>query len=137
MEEKIQLEVVTPYGPVLRKKVDEVVAQSTEGEFGVLPGHAPFITSLEIGMLTYKNGPTVEHMFINSGYAHIEAGTLSVIANSAEKVEDINIERAKEAKKRAEERLKSAESIDTNWIEAALKRATTRIQIVSGPGSPK
>ena len=67
--EKIKLDIVTPYGLIFRDDVDEVTAAGSEGEFGVLPGHAPFLTTLKIGMLTYKKGNEVRYIFVNSGFA--------------------------------------------------------------------
>jgi F-type H+-transporting ATPase subunit epsilon len=129
MENKLKLEIVTPYGLVLSDEVDEVTTSGSEGEFGVLPGHVPFITTLKIGMLTYKKGTEVRYVFVNSGYAEVGPDKVVVLADSAEKSEDIDVERAKAAMKRAEERLKKAEEIDFARAESSLERASARIQI--------
>lgn len=129
MENKIKLEIVTPYGIVLSEDVDEITATGIEGEFGVLPGHVPFITSLNIGILTYKKGSYTGYIFVNSGYAEVSPNKVIVLADSAEKAEDIDVERAIAAKKRAEERLKEAEKIDFARASAALARASVRIQL--------
>ncbi|MEW6162644.1 MAG: F0F1 ATP synthase subunit epsilon [Nitrospirota bacterium] len=127
--EKLKLEIVTPDGLKFSEDVDEVVASGSEGEFGVLPGHAPFLTTLKIGMVTYKKGNEVGYVFVNKGYAEVGPDKVVVLADSAELAEDIDVERAKAAMKRAEERLKKTEEIDFARAESALERATTRIQI--------
>lgn len=129
MENKLKLDIVTPYGFVLSEDIDEVTLTGSEGEFGVLPGHVPFITTLNIGMLIFKKGSESKIVFVNSGYAEVLPDKVTILAESAEKSEDINIERALAAKKRAEERLKQAEKIDYVRAMAALNRATIRIQV--------
>lgn len=129
MENKLKLEIVTPYGLVLSDEVNEITAAGSEGEFGVLPGHVPFVTTLKIGMLTIKKDNKTEYVFVNSGYAEILPDKVVILADSAERAEDIDVERAKAAMKRAEERLKQAEKIDFARAMAALERATVRIQI--------
>jgi F-type H+-transporting ATPase subunit epsilon len=129
MENKLKLVIVTPNGHTLCDDVDEVTAVGSEGEFGVLPGHAPFLTTLKIGMLVYKKGNEVGYIFVNSGFAEVGPDKVTVLADSAEKAEDIDVERAKAAMKRAEERLKKMEEIDFTRAEAALERATTRIHV--------
>jgi F-type H+-transporting ATPase subunit epsilon len=129
MENKLRLEIVTPYGLVLSDDVNEITATGTEGEFGVLPGHVPFVTTLKIGMLTLKKDNKTEYVFVNSGYAEVLPDKVVILADSAERAEDIDVERAKAAMKRAEERLRQAEKIDFARAMAALERATVRIQI--------
>jgi F-type H+-transporting ATPase subunit epsilon len=129
MENKLRLEIVTPYGLIFSGEVEEVVASGSEGEFGVLPNHIPFITTLKIGMLTYKKGNETGYFFVNSGYAEVGPDKVLILADSAEKSEDIDIERAKVAIKRAEERLKEVEKFDQARATASLERAVTRIQI--------
>ncbi len=129
MAEKLTLDIVTPYGHVFTEEVDEIVAVGTEGEFGVLPDHAPFLTTLEIGMLTIKNGSESRYFFVNSGYAEVGPDKVTVLADSAEKSEDIDVERAIEAKKRAEDRLKQVEKIDEARATVSLKRSVMRSQV--------
>lgn len=128
-EGKLILEIVTPQGLVFSEEVDEVTASGSEGEFGVLPGHVPFVTTLKVGILVCKNGSESKYFFVNWGYAEVGPDKVMVLADSAERAEDIDIERAKAAMKRAEERLKKAEEIDFVRAESALERAVTRIQI--------
>lgn len=129
MGNKILLEIVTPHGLIYSGEVDEVTAKGSEGEFCVLPGHVPYVTTLKVGMLMCKTGKEAVNFFVNWGYAEIVADKVLILADSAEKSEEIDVERAKEAIKRAEERLKNCEECDFHRAEASLERATTRIQI--------
>ncbi len=128
-EGRLLLEIVTPQGLIFSEEVDEVTASGSEGEFGVLPGHVPFVTTLKIGILTCKKGNEVRYFFVNWGYSEVGAEQVLVLADSAEKSEDIDIERAKAAMKRAEERMKKAEEIDFARAESSLERAVTRVQV--------
>jgi F-type H+-transporting ATPase subunit epsilon len=129
MAEKLTLDIVTPYGHVFTDEVDEIVASGSEGEFGVLPDHVPFLTTIKVGMLTYKKGSETGHFFINSGYAEVGPDKVTILADSAEKSEDIDVERAQAAMKRAEERLKKAEEIDEAQATAAIERSIMRVQV--------
>lgn len=129
MENKLKLEIVTPYGSVMNEDVDEITASGTDGEFGVLHGHVPFITTLKAGMLKYKKDDEIKYVFINSGYAEVSSDKVIVLADSAECAEDIDIERAIAAKKRAEERLAQTEKIDFARALAAFNRSIIRMQI--------
>lgn len=131
MAEKMKLEIVTPYSKVLDMEVDEVTATGKLGEFGVLPGHAPFLTSLKIGELTYKNNGITEHMALNWGYFEIQDDRIIVLVETAEVSDQIDYERAKAALGRAEEALKklSPEDKQHKIYEAALERAIIRMQV--------
>ncbi len=129
MAETLTLDIVTPYGHIFTEEVEEVLAPGAEGEFGVLPEHSPFLTTLKIGILTYKKGSETGHVFINWGYAEVGPDKVTILADSAEKSEEIDVERAKEAMKRAEERLKQAADIDEARATAAVERAAARIHL--------
>lgn len=129
MDNKIRLDVVTPYGLVLSEDVDELTATGSEGEFGVLPGHVPFITTLKIGMLIIKKDGQTGYVFVSSGYAEVTFDKVVVLADSAERAEDIDVDRAVAARQRAEELMRQAEKIDFGRATAAIERATIRIQI--------
>jgi F-type H+-transporting ATPase subunit epsilon len=131
MAEKMKLEIVTPYKKVVDMEVEEVTATGKLGEFGVLPGHAPFLTSLRIGELAYKYAGKVEHMALNWGYFEIKDDKIIVLVETAEAAEEIDVERAKAALGRAEEKLKhlTAEDKQFKVYEAALERAITRVQV--------
>ena len=136
MAEKMKLEIVTPYSKVVDMEVDEVTATGKLGEFGVLPGHAPFLTSLRIGELVYKNNGVIEHMALNWGYFEIKDDKIIVLVETAERSEDIDLKRARAALGRAEEKLKHLTPEDKQFkvYEAALERAVIRVQ-VAGKGT--
>ncbi|MBI4847562.1 MAG: F0F1 ATP synthase subunit epsilon [Nitrospirae bacterium] len=129
MAEKLKLDIVTPYGHVFTDEVDEIVAAGSEGEFGVLPEHVPFLTTLKVGMLTYKKGSETGYFFISGGYSEVGPDNVTILADSAERSDSIDVERAKAAMKRAEERLKQAEKFDQARATSALERAIARIQV--------
>ena len=127
--DSLKLEIVTPHGLVFSGDADEVTVAGTEGEFGVLPGHAPLMAMLKIGILVAKTGGKQQYFFVNSGYAEAGPDKVLIMADSAERAEDISLERALAARQRAEERLKKQENVDFARAESALERATSRIQI--------
>jgi len=131
MAEKMKLEIVTPYRKVVDAEVEEVTATGKLGEFGVLPGHAPFLTSLKIGELAYKYDGKVEHMALNWGYFEIRDDRIIILVETAETAEEIDVERAKAALGRAEEKLKHLTTEDKQFkvYEAALERAVIRVQV--------
>ena len=133
MAEKLKVELVTPYKKVLSEEVDEITATGALGEFGVLPGHAPFLTSLKIGELAYKKDGAVFHMALNWGYFEVENDKVTVLVETAERADEIDLERAKAAMGRAEAELKSLTPEDKNFRieEAALERALIRVQVAA------
>ena len=133
MAEKLKVELVTPYKKVLSEEVDEITATGALGEFGVLPGHAPFLTSLKIGELAYKKDGVMVHMALNWGYFEVENDTVTVLVETAERADEIDLERATAAMGRAEQELKSLTPEDKNFRiqEAALERALIRVQVAS------
>jgi len=128
-ESKLKLDIVTPYGLILSEDVEEVTCTGSEGDSGVLPGHVPFFTTLKVGMLAYKKGTATKYVFVNWGYAEVGPDRVMVLADSAEKSEDIDPDRAKAAMKRAEERLKKTEEFDFARSSSSLERAVARVQI--------
>jgi F-type H+-transporting ATPase subunit epsilon len=138
---RILLEVVTPERQVLSTEVDEVSAPGALGYFGVLPGHTPFITTLGVGELRYRSGNQWEYLSITWGYAEVLPNKVTVLTETAEMAEEIDIERAERAKRRAEERLRewstTVADIDFERASAALERALTRLEVARkrvGPG---
>jgi F-type H+-transporting ATPase subunit epsilon len=133
MAEKIALEVVTPERRVLGDDVEAVYAPGFEGEFGVLPGHAPLLCLLRIGELRYyKNGDEIR-LAISGGFAEVDQERMRVLAETAEFSEEIDVDRAEAAKSRAEKRLEeidpSERPDDFSRAELALKRALIRLQV--------
>jgi F-type H+-transporting ATPase subunit epsilon len=133
MAEMLKLSLVTPYKKVLEEDVDEITATGAIGEFGILPGHAPFLSSLKIGEFSYKVGNRVEHIAVNWGYFEIEDDKVTVLVETAEMAAEIDLDRAKAAEKRAEEALKKLSPEDKSYkvMEAALERALIRVQVAS------
>ena len=131
MAEKLKLEMVTPYKRVLSEEVDEVTAPGSIGEFGVLPDHTSLLTTLIIGELTYKQGGETFHVAVNWGYVEVEENVMTVLVETAEPADQIDVERAKAALGRAEEALKKLSSEDKEFkvMEAALERALIRVQV--------
>jgi F-type H+-transporting ATPase subunit epsilon len=107
MAGKILLEVVTPEKQLLSQQVDEVIAPGSEGEFGVLPGHCHFLSTLKIGELRYRVGDQTSHMAILWGYAEVTPTKVTIMAEVAEKAEDIDVERATAKVEEAERRLQA------------------------------
>ncbi|HEX9874248.1 MAG TPA: F0F1 ATP synthase subunit epsilon [Deferrimonas sp.] len=131
MAEKLRLEMVTPYKKVLSQEVDEIVAPGVIGEFGVLPGHTPMLTTLKIGELTYRQGAESYHVAVNWGYVEVENDTVTVLVETAEPADEIDLDRARLALGRAEEALKRLGPEDKEFIvmQAALERAMIRIMV--------
>ncbi|OGQ99056.1 MAG: ATP synthase F1 subunit epsilon [Deltaproteobacteria bacterium RIFOXYD12_FULL_57_12] len=136
MAEKIRLEVVTPKGAVLDKDVDIVTAPGYGGEFGVLANHAPFLSTIKIGTLTYKEGDRAAHLMISGGFCEVSNNKISFLVESAEVGHEIDVDRALRAKERAEKRLAQAqqqqEKLDRTRAEAALQRALARLKVAKG-----
>ena len=131
MAEMLRLEMVTPYKQVLAVDVDEVTAPGTLGEFGILPGHTPLLTTLKIGELTYRIGTEIFHVAVNWGYVEVENDKVTVLVETAEPADQIDLVRAKEALSRAETAIKSMSPEDVEFVqmEASLERALIRIQV--------
>ena len=131
MAEKLMMDLVTPYRKVLSIEVDEITATGSLGEFGVLPGHAPFLTSLKIGELSYKHDGKFEHLALNWGYFEVEDDKVTILVETAEQADEIDLERAKTAVLRAEEAMKKLLPEDKDFLmyELALERALIRVQV--------
>ena len=133
MAENIRLEVVTPEKEVVNDMVQIVMAPGSLGEFGVLSGHTPYMTSLITGAIHYRDESGKDQfVFVSGGFAEALPDKVTVLAESAEKMEDIDPQRAKEAMQRAEERLvetRAKEEVDRARARAALDRAMMRVRI--------
>ena len=127
------LEVVTPAKAVVNEEVQTVVAPGVLGEFGVLIGHTPFLTTIQTGGIRYVDAQGKEHhVFVSGGFAEALPDKVTILAESAERRKDIDLERAKAALKRAEERMAQKDKddkIDAVRAEAALRRALVRIKL--------
>ena len=133
MAGNIRLEVVTPETYVVDEEAQIVVAPGSLGEFGVLIGHTPFLTTLKAGEMHYTDASGAQrYVFVSGGFAEALPDKVTVLAESAERRSDIDVDRAKAAMERAQERLDQsrAEDIDFNRAKAALERALHRIRLV-------
>jgi F-type H+-transporting ATPase subunit epsilon len=132
--ERLTVELATPTRMVVAAEVDEVVVPGSEGYFGVLPGHAPFLATLGIGELTYRVGRDEHHVALACGFAEVRNDKVIILADVAETPADIDRARAEAARERAEARLAGRAGQDeTNYARAmaALARALTRLQVAS------
>jgi F-type H+-transporting ATPase subunit epsilon len=134
-------ELATPTRMLLSVEADEVVAPGVEGYFGVLPGHAAFLTTLAPGLVTYRSGQTETHLAVAGGFAEVTGERVMILAENAERPEEIDRERAERARQRAELRLQGRspegleEDIDFPRALEALARALTRLLVASRAGS--
>ncbi|OEU67557.1 MAG: ATP synthase F1 subunit epsilon [Desulfobacterales bacterium PC51MH44] len=131
MAENITLEVVTPEKALISEEAEIVVAPGTLGEFGVLIGHTPFLTSLKTGIIHYKDASGAErYVFVSGGFAEALPDKVTVLAESAERMRDIDTERAKAAMERAQKRLESEDKdVDFTRAKAALERSMYRLKL--------
>ena len=134
MAENITLEVVTPEKIVVSEEAQIVASPGSLGEFGVLSGHTPFLTTLKTGIIRYTDANGKErYVFVSGGFAEALPDKVTVLAESAERRKDIDPERAKEALARAEKRLaedRSRDDIDFSRARGSLERAAVRIRLV-------
>jgi F-type H+-transporting ATPase subunit epsilon len=132
MADTFELEIVTPEKLVVRDVAEEMQIPARNGYIGVLPGHAPLITELDVGEITYRSAGTTAILSVAWGFAEVLPTKVTILAESAEKPEEIDVERAREAKQRAEERLQGGHSdIDYERALNALHRAETRLDVAA------
>ena len=125
-----KLDIVTAERVVFSDEVDEVVAPGVEGQLGILPHHAPLLTTLLPGELMIKRGGEEFYLAISGGFIEVRPDRIIVLADAAEREEEIDIARAEEAKRRAEARLaERAPGVDMARAEAALRRSLARIRV--------
>jgi F-type H+-transporting ATPase subunit epsilon len=130
----IDLQIVTPDRLLVREQVDEVQIPGSEGYLGVLPGHTPLLASLAVGELWYRKGAEKTYLSIAFGFAEVLPDRVTILARLAERAEDIDVERAEIARKRAEERLTAKSDIDYERARIALLKSLTRLQVSSRIG---
>jgi F-type H+-transporting ATPase subunit epsilon len=129
--EKILLEIVTPERLLLKEEVDELQIPGKNGYLGILPGHAPLISQLQIGELSYKKDKVSRSLSLVNGFCEVLPDKVVILAEKAEKAEEIDVARATASKDRAEKRLEdfSRPDIDFHRAEISLQRALTRVQV--------
>ena len=129
-----ELVVVTPEGQAFRDMVDTVVLPGTEGYFGVLDGHEPFLTGLQIGVMELEQGGTTLHAAVSRGYANVQADAVTVMVGTCEFAHDIDVERATTARERAQRQLEEMRQTEAgedlyDEYQEAFSRAITRIAV--------
>lgn len=126
------LDIVTPERPLVHLEVDEVEIPGAEGYFGVLPGHAPLLATLQVGELWYRVGQEKFYLSIAFGFAEVQPDRVTLLTQIAEKAEEIDVVRAQQAKARAEERLsKGVSDIDFERARIALLKSLIRLQVAT------
>ena len=130
MANTFQLEIVTPVKLMVKDAAEEAQIPGLSGYLGILPGHAPLITELGVGAITYKASGATHTLSVAWGFAEVLPHKVTILAEAAELPQEIDVERAQKAKDRAEERLKSNDpQVDYTRAEDALQRAETRLNV--------
>ena len=127
----IELQIVTPDKMLVKEQVDEVEIPGSEGYFGVLPGHTPMLASLAVGEMWYRQGQEKTYLSLAFGFAEVLPDRVTILAQLAERAEDIDVARAEEAKRRAEARIVQARDIDYERARTALVKSLARLQVAS------
>ena len=130
-EKQLLLEVVTPDRKVVSTTADIVVCPGVEGQFGVLVGHVPFLSALDIGEMYYRLGGKTEYLAVSGGFTEVTGAKVTIVAEAAEIGHEIDVERARRARERAEARLAAAKTEQIDWVraEAALRRSMVRAKV--------
>jgi F-type H+-transporting ATPase subunit epsilon len=132
MADTIELEIVTPERQVVRDQVEEIQIPGKGGYLGVLPGHAPLISELAVGEISYRKGGQTTHISVAWGFAEVLPNKVTILAETAERAEEIDVTRAQEALKKSQEQLAKADSEEKVDQElAAVRRAETRIEVAA------
>ncbi|MGH9863261.1 MAG: F0F1 ATP synthase subunit epsilon [Candidatus Acidiferrales bacterium] len=136
LPEFLHLEVVTPERQMVREEVHEIQVPGRDGYLGILPGHAPLLSELQMGELGYRQGNHWTYLAVFWGFAEVLPDRVIVLAETAERGEEIDVERAREARQRAEERLQRITDTDLDFARAqvALERALIRLQVAGKAG---
>ena len=128
----LTLEIVTPDRSVVTERVDEVEIPGSEGYFGVLPGHTPLLATLNVGELWYRKGGEVVYVSIAFGFAEVLPDRVTILAQLAERPEEIDVARAEAAKRRAEDRLAApSQDLDYERVRIALMKSLVRLQVAT------
>ena len=129
-DNRIELTIVTPERAVVDEAVDELQIPGSEGYFGVLPGHAPLFSELKVGEVAYRRGDRWSFLAVAWGFVEVQPNHVRVLAETAERAHEIDLDRAMRAKQRAEERIaRGGEDVDYRRALVALERAVIRIQV--------
>ena len=132
LPKSLSLEVVTPDRAIVKEQVDEVVLPGSEGSFGVLPGHAPLLATLQVGEMWYRKGQEIHYLVLAFGFVEVLPDKVTVLAQVAEKAEEIDLTRAEAAKVRAEERIAAPQTnMDFERARIAMMKSLVRLQVAS------
>ena len=131
----IELQIVTPDRAIVKEQVDEVEIPGADGYFGVLPGHTPMLAALSVGELWYRKGQEKTYLAIAYGFAEVLPERVTILAQLAERAEEIEVERAEAARARASKRLDDRGDMDFPRARMALMKSMTRLQVSSRIGS--
>jgi F-type H+-transporting ATPase subunit epsilon len=135
MADTLHLQIITPDKLLVREDADQVQIPGKNGYLGILPGHAPLITELMIGEISYTRGGEAHYYAVAWGFAEVLPDKVTILADVAERAEDINVQRAQEAKAKAEAELrKAAPDLDYAAVQYALRRAEVRLEVASHAG---
>jgi len=130
MADAFQLEIVTPEKMVVRDAAEEMQIPGKNGYLGILPGHAPLITELAVGEISYRSRNHTYHLSVAWGFAEVLPDKVTILAETAERADEIDVKRAREAKQRAQTNLTScATEEDFKRTAADIKRAETRLEV--------
>jgi F-type H+-transporting ATPase subunit epsilon len=132
MPDTFQLEIVTPEKLVVKEAVEEAQIPGLDGYLGILPGHAPLLTELGVGVITYRAGGTTQTLSVAWGFAEVLQDKVTILAETVERPEEIDVARAQQAKERAEQLLKSNDpDLDYDRAQDDLRRAETRLKVAT------
>jgi len=135
MADTLELEIVTPDKLLVHERVEQVQIPGKTGELGILPGHAPLITTLTIGEISYRQGTNTHYLAVAWGFAEVLPQKVTILADTAERADEIDVKRAQEAKARAEAALaRAAADLDFDATLFALHRAEARIAVAARAG---
>jgi F-type H+-transporting ATPase subunit epsilon len=138
LPKELVLEIVTPDRLLVRETVDEVELPGAEGYLGILPGHTPLLGILKVGEMWYRKGTTKTYLSLAFGFVEVLPDKVTVLAQIAERAEDIDVARAEESRKRAEARLaKPPVDLDYERAAIALAKAMSRLQAAAHAGVPR
>ncbi len=129
---KLQLQIVSADRMLVNEEVDEVVIPGADGYFGVLPGHTPLLALLQVGQLWYRHGQEIHYLVIAFGFAEVQPDRVTILAQMAERADEIDVARAEAAKRRAEERLARPQvDMDAERARIALLKSLIRLQVAT------
>ena len=128
----LQLQIVSADRPLVNERVDEVEVPGADGYFGVLPGHTPLLAALQVGEIWYRRGQETQYLSIAFGFAEVQPDRVTILAQIAERADEIDAARAEAARKRAEERLaKPMADLDFERARIAMMKALIRLQVAT------